>query len=579
MKKAKWALITMTSLIMIVVAAACGGAAAPETITVVETVVVEKEVQGETVTVVETVVVEKEVEKVVEVEVPAEPAAKSGTLVIAANKFPSGFEPHVNVAWESLYIMSAVYDTLVYMDPETGNIVPGLATSWEVSDDGTTYTFHLRDDVTFHDGTPFNAEAVKFNLDRMVNPETKSQKAGSLLGPYESSEVIDEYTVQVNLSESYSFLLEGLSLNYTAMYSPAAVEQWGADYAIHQVGTGPFMIKEVEVDDHITLVPNPDYNWAPEFFENQGPPYLEEITWIFLPEPATQLPALEAGDADITLSFPPSDSGQLLSQGNLDLRITNLVGQPLYWFMNVEKSPTDDIRVRKAILYGTDRETAINIVLRGMYPVANGPMTAASAEYNPEVEGMYPYDPEAAKALLEEAGWTDSDGDGIRDKDGEPLTISMILQGWGFIGPLGEVLQAQLREIGINVEAEQLSFPAQMEAAGSGERNMAVMGGSGFFSDDTLSGFFHSSNADGGFNWSKVRDPELDAMLDQGAQTLDPEARQEIYNQVQMKIMEDALILPVYDYVFITGLNDRVQGIVWDRTGLVPYFNEAYIAQ
>ena len=531
----------------------------------------------------ETVTEQIEVTRIVEgetitelVEVTATPTARGGQVVLGTNKFPSGMDPHREVAWEILYVLSAVYDTLVYQN-EAGEFVPGLATSWDVSDDGQTYTFQLREGVTFHDGTPFNAEAAKYNFDRMVAPDTRSQKAAGLLGPYESSEVIDEYTIQVNLSESYSPLLEGLSLTYTGMASPTAIEEWGEEYQLHQVGTGPFIFQEYNPESHLTLVANPDYAWGPEIFENQGTPYLEEVRWIFLPESASRLPALEAGDVDIALSFPPSDANQLLSQPDLDLRITNLIGQPLYWFMNVERSPTDDIRVRQALLHGLDRQTAVNIVLRGFYPVATGPLTAVTTDYNPAVADVYPYDLERANALLEEAGWVDSDGDGIRERDGQPLTIDMVLQSWGEIAPLGEVLQAQMRELGIQVEAELLSWPAQLEVGTSGEANMTVMGGSGFFADDSLRGFFHSDNIENGFSWSRLRSDELDGLLEAGARATNPEERKEIYDQVQTLIMDEALILPVYDYVFMTGFNTRVKDVKWSRTGLVPYLNDAYV--
>ncbi len=531
--------------------------------TIVEQVEVTRIVAGETITEM--------------IEVTAPPPARGGRIVLGANKFPSSIDPHRAVAWEVLYVLSAVYDTLVYQN-DAGDFVPGLATSWDISEDGRTYTFELRQDVTFHDGEPFNAEAVRANLQRMVAPETRSQKAASLLGPYQSSEALDEYTIQIHLSEPYSALLEGLSLTYTGMASPAALEQWGEDYQLHQVGTGPFIFQEYNPESHLLLAPNPAYAWGPELFDNRGAPYLEEVRWIFLPEPAARLPALEAGDVDVALSFPPADANQLLSQAGLDLRITHLVGQPLYWFMNVEKSPTDDIRVRQALLHGTDRQTAVNIVLRGFYPLATGPLSAVTPGYNPQVAELYPYDVERARALLEEAGWVDSDGDGFREKDGQPLRLDMVLQSWDQIAPLGEVLQAQMRDLGIQVDAELLSFPGQLEVAAAGAAHLTVMGGSGFFADDSLRGFFHSDNIENGFSWNRLRDPELDALLEAGARTTGAAQRQEIYDQVQMMIMDQALIIPVFDYVFMTGMNSNVQGITWSRTGLVPYLNEAYMA-
>jgi peptide/nickel transport system substrate-binding protein len=153
----------------------------------------------------------------------------------------------------------------------------------------------------------------------------------------------------------------------------------------------------------------------------------------------------------------------------------------------------------------------------------------------------------------------------------------MTLQSWGQVGPLGEVLQAQMRQLGIRVETELLSWPGQIEVGTSGAAHMTVMGGSGFFADDSLRGFFHSDNIDDGFSWSRVRDPELDALLEAGARALNATERKQIYDQVQVMIMDQALILPVYDYVLMTGINTRVKDITWSRTGLVPHLNDVYI--
>jgi ABC-type transport system substrate-binding protein len=167
-----------------------------------------------------------------------------GRIVYGLTLAPTGIDPHINASAELGIPLTSVYDTLVYQDPKTGEFVPGLAQKWEVSEDGRVYTFYLRRGVKFHDGTPFNAEAVRFNLDRITSPDLASQKARFMLGPYERTEVVDEYTVRIVLKEPFAPLLDSLSQVYLAMASPTAVQQWGNEYQVHQVGTGPFVFVE-----------------------------------------------------------------------------------------------------------------------------------------------------------------------------------------------------------------------------------------------------------------------------------------------------------------------------------------------
>jgi len=542
----------------------------PQTVTVRETVVVNQTVEK---------TVEKIVQQTVEVPVEPTPVAKGGKVVMGTDKNPSGIDPHVQVAWDVLRLLGPVYDTLVWLDPNTNEFVPGLAESWTVSPDGLEYTFTLRSDVTFHDDTPFNAEAVKVNIDRILSPDTKSQAAKGLLGPVESVAVIDEFTVQFKLAEPFAFFLHGLSMPFVAMASPTALQQWGADdYQMHQVGTGPFIFAEYVPKDHLTLVRNEKYNWAPSIFEHQGPAYLEEIVWRFLPEEATRLPALETGDVQLAFSMPPIDANRVMNDPALKLYTQYLVGQPLYYFMNTKKAPTDDIRVRQALEYAVDQQSILNAAMRGLYLPSYGPLSASTFEFAEQVKGMYSYDLEKAKALLDEAGWT-AGADGIRSKDGQPLTLLMASQSWGFISSIAPMVQGQLRQAGVDVQIEQMTYPAQMQAAAEGSKHLTVMGGSGFFAADALTGFFASENADSGFNWSKVQDPELDALLESGAQAMDVDQRKAIYGDAQVRIMEQALIIPIYDYALLVGSSQSLKGLRWDITGLTPWVYDAYMSE
>jgi len=533
---------------------ACGPTPTPEKIVVKETVPV------------------KQTEQVV---VTATPAPKGGKITYGLTLVVSAIDPHQGLSSELGIFLTSVYDPLVWQTPE-GKFVPGLAERWEVSPDGKVYTFYLRKGVKFHDGTPFNAEAVKFSLDRIVSPDLKSQKAINMLGSYDHTEVVDEYTVKVHLKEPYAPFLDSVSQVYIAMVSPTAVQKWGAEYRDHQVGTGPFMIKEYVAKDHITLVKNPDYNWAPEFMGHQGPAYLDEITFRFYPDAATRAPALEAGEADVMGEVPPQDAARLQASGKFVLMPTKIPGQSLQFFLNTQKFPTDDIRVRQAMLYAVDREAVVNAVFRAFSPVAWGPLSAATPFYSKVVEGMYAYDPNKAKALMAEAGFRDTNGDGIVEKDGQPAEVELILMSWGNVPEVGQMIQAMLRQIGINAKTQLLTYPAAVQAAREGQHNMIPQAVSS--SDpDILRTFFHSRNIAAGLNWAKFGDAEMDEWLDDAVRTTDPAKRAELYARIQKKIMDEALVLPIRDYVNLNVASVRVKGLRYSLQGWFPWLYDVYV--
>jgi len=510
---------------------------------------------------------------------PPAPTAQpsGGKLTYGLTLAPSGIDPHVDASSELGIPLTSVYDPLVWLSPE-GTFVPGLAERWEISADGRVYTFTLRRDVKFHDGTPFNAEAVRFSLDRIADPATKSRKAIGMLGPYDHTEVVDDYTVRVHFKEPYAPFLTSLSTVYLAMVSPSAVQKWGEEYQFHQVGTGPFIFKEYVPKDRLVLVRNPDYNWAPSFFNHQGAAYLDEVVFRFYTDPATRALALESGEADVMGEIPPLDASRLDDDPAYTLMPVAIPGQPLQFFLNTQRPPLDDLLVRQALLYAVDREAIVRTIFKGYSPVAYGPLSRPTFAYDPAVEGRYAYDPQKAAELLEAAGWTDSDGDGIRDRDGQPLQLDVILMGWGYIPEVGQMLQDQLQQVGVTLNSQKMTFSNALGAVREGNYHLVPF----LFSSsdpDILRSCFHSANVEGGFNWSKVVDPELDALLEEGMQTLDEAARQEIYAQIQQRIMDQAMILPIRDYVNLNATHSYVQGLRFDRQGWFPWLYEVSVTR
>ncbi len=489
-----------------------------------------------------------------------------GRIVYGLTLSPSGIDPHINASSELGIPLTSVYDTLVYLDPETGTFVPGLAERWEVSADGLVYTFHLRRGVTFHDDTPFDAEAVRFNLERITSPGLASQKAHFMLGPYERAEVVDEYTIRIHLSEPFSPLLDALSQVYLGMASPAAVERWGDEYQLHQVGTGPFIFAEYVPGDHLLLRRNPDYEWGPSVYRRDTA-QLEEIEFRFFTDPATRSPALETGEADVMGEIPPQDFARLEASADFRVEPVSIPGASLMIFMNTTRPPLDDIRVRQALLYGTDRRAIIATVFRDTSPVAYGPLAAATVGYEPAVQSYYPYDPAQAAALLDEAGWSDTDGDAVRDRDGEPLLLDFYLMGWGYMPEVGQLLAAQWAELGVGVNSQVVSYPEALQVASKGQHHLIPFNLSGH-DPDILRKFFHSR---AGFNWAKVNDGEMDDWLETAVRTSNQTERTTLYSRVQLQVMDQALVLPVRDYVNLNGASNRVQGLRFDAQGWFPW--------
>jgi len=237
-----------------------------------------------------------------------------------------------------------IVDPLVWQT-RPGQFAPGLATSWTASPDATTYTFRLRNDVKFHDGTPLTAEAVKVTFDRIVDPETKSQTAFSFIGPYDRTEVVDPFTVRVRFKSPYAAFLDGASSPYLGILSPAAVKRYGKDFGpVVFVGSGPFMLQSYHADAEVNLIRNPNYNWASRIFQHNGPPYLQRIVFRIIPEDATRLATLETGETLFIEDVPTSDYQRLRNARNFALLEIPQAGSGWSVMMNQQRAPRGDAR-------------------------------------------------------------------------------------------------------------------------------------------------------------------------------------------------------------------------------------------
>jgi peptide/nickel transport system substrate-binding protein len=498
------------------------------------------------------------------------PSAPAGTLVYGLTLAPTGMDPHLNASSELGIPLASVYDTLVFLDAESGAFVPGLAERWSVSPDGREYTFTLRRDVRFHDGTRFDAQAVRANVDYTLNPDHHSQKAAFMLGPLNRVEVVDDFTVTFVLDEPYAPLLDSLSQVYLGMASPAALSKWGPEYQFHQVGTGPYRFVEYVPNDHLTLQANPDYAWAPGIYRKPRPS-IETIIFRFYTDPATRALALESGEADIVGEIPPQDAARLTSEGGFALHPVPIPGQPLQFLFNTARPPTDDLAVRQALLLGTDRSAIVQTIFGATSPVARGPLSAANLGL-PSGAGLPAYDPARAANLLEAAGWTIDAATKLRARDGQTMELVVIVPPWGNNPEVAQLLQADWSRLGIRVRLQAVaSFGQLKEAQVAGEYN--AIGVNLFGTDpDLLRPFFTTG---GSYNWANVQSADLDRLLLAGSQmTLDPEKRASLYAEAGQLILDQALLLPIRDYVNLVVANPRVLDLRFSAQGWFPHLIE-----
>jgi peptide/nickel transport system substrate-binding protein len=550
----KWLALLAVLVIASILFAACGPAPTPEVVEVeVEKVVtqivqemveVEKEVtkivEGtpEIVTVIETQVVEQEVEVVVTAtpEPAPEPTAtidasspQQSRVIEIANAYNlRGCDMHKrgNSTTHQQACGAPILDTLITLDAK-GPMVPSLAESWEVSEDGTVYTFNLRQDVKFHDGTDFNAEAVKINFERIMDPDTGAVMQ-AVFSNITSIETPDDYTVVVTLETPDINFPIALVQFSTGIYSPAALEEYGDDIDTNPVGTGPFKFVSFLPEDQ-RHERNEDY-WG-------GAPYLEGMHVQVIPDHISRMLALESGTVDAALWVPEVEIDRLVEAG---FNMQSEPGQNWTAFnLNPNNPPLDDIRVRQAIMMALDREAFMEPVWHGRAIVNRTGLPPESPYFDESIE-PWEYNPERAMELLEEAGWMPTGSGGIREKDGELLELYFPV-GADIPRPqVALIAQDQLRQVGIALDVSVIETFSFYEKTYNCEHDMTYSSNSFITLDPALYfNDFHSENAN--VPWC-FPDPELDALIEEGRSITDEARRQEVYSEIQQMLIDKATV-------------------------------------
>jgi peptide/nickel transport system substrate-binding protein len=493
---------------------------------------------------------------------PAAVKAKGGRLVVALDQVPPTLDPHGSPSAVTFEMTSSVFETLLYLDKDR-KLQPYLAESYEASSDGKTYTFKLRKDVKFTDGTPFNAESVKYNFDRIVDPAYKPGGSLSALAGYDKTEVVDEFTARVTFKSPNAPFLTYAAGGTLGMMSPTATKAQTAEQVTQvPVGSGPFKIKELVASDHATLVRNEDYNRRAPGSDHDGPAYLDEVYFKFVPEGATRATTLESGESQLIHNIPPQTLGRFEGAQGFKVDKPAYVGTPRIGAVNVKLFPTDDPAVRKAIQLATNKEAIINNSYKGVGTVAYAPLTAGTLD-NSQFKTLYPYSPDQAKKTLEDAGWK-AGSDGIRSKDGKrlELVINAIDTGAGIDNYI-QLIQAQWREVGIDAKIKAQARAPWYEDNYKCATNIIPY----FLRSGDLDGIYtvaHSSTIGTNFNFACYNNPEVDKLLTDGKAETDPQKRQQIYLNAEKKVMEDAALLPLVDELSVWGYKSTVSGLMFN---------------
>lgn len=497
-----------------------------------------------------------------------------GTLRIAIGADANGLDPESVLNNNAGYVMSAIYDGLTSYKPGTTQVGPGLAESWDVSPDAGKYTFHLRKGVRFHDGTPFNADAVVAWLDRLLNKQNphyygNQQGIDSFVdftfGGIKSYTKTDDSTVVLQLKGPDATLLTNLAMAWSAVTSPAAVEKYGFGLQQHPVGTGPFSFVEWVPNDHITLKANPDY-WG-------GKPHLSQIIYQVVPDPSTALLKLRGGEIDVLTDVAPEQVAVVKQDSSLQL-ITQPGLAVLGVALPTDHKPFDDKRVRQALNYAVDKQNLNKYLFAGLADPMKAPM--AAVEWGASTS-LTPYNQDIAKAkqLLKDAGY----GSGLN----LTMWVYNTTRGYNPAGgaKLGTALQSDFQKAGVTVTLQQLEWTAYLaKVRNRAQSEMALTGWSGDNGDpDNFVSPLYGTSGIPTSNQSHYSNPEVDKILAQARATRDQSQRTQLYQQMQKTVWDDAPWVWLNTVEQVRAATSKVHGMVLNPTQMYFGMHQVWLGK
>jgi peptide/nickel transport system substrate-binding protein len=471
-------------------------------------------------------------------------------IVVGLLAEPVTMDPPQITDLNSTRVIKRMFEGLTAQELGTYKIVPGLAQTWDISKDGLTYTFHLRPNVKFHDGTPLTAEAVKFCFDRQMNDQGPFYATGTypyvkgFLGNVAGVEVVNPGTVQIRLKSPLTPFLQYLAHHSLYIYSPEALKKWGKDVVKHPVGTGPFKLETWEPGVRVVLTRNDQY-WG-------GAPKIRQAIYVPIIEAQARLSAIKTGEIDMTMDVPPDSLQDLRKDPDVVVAEAN---SSAVWYvaLNTRHPVLKDKRVRQALNYAVQKDAIIRDILKGTAIVATTPLSPVYGPYHEDKTARYPYDPEKAKALLKEAGYA----------SGFDVTFFVPESGSGMQSPveMGTVIQANLAAVGVRAKIQTMEWGAYLKKY-LDSPDMAEMSWNPSIGDpDHMMYMLLSSDRfPPAFNAGYYQNPRVDELLRKGRTTIDDRERIPLYREAQRLVMEDAPWIFVDHGKQVIVYRKRVQG-------------------
>jgi peptide/nickel transport system substrate-binding protein len=484
---------------------------------------------------------------------PAQAPVRGGTLRVGWIPGAKTLDPHLSVQFPERFVIYMICNTLVGLD-RSFNVVPELARAWQVSPDGKRVTFQLQPGVKFHDGTDLTAEAVKWNLERILDPQTKSPQRSQLEPAVASVSAPDPHTVVVELKRPFAPLLAALGERPGFIVSPAAVKKQGESFGRSPVCTGPFRVTEWIADSRVTLERFADY-WE------KGKPYLDKVVFQVVPDPTVRITMVRTGEVDIATDVDAKDVPGLAREPGL--KVSELK-PPARWTAlqwQVDKPPFNNKALRQAIAWAIDRTELKDVLLMGFGEPARGPVVPGLWWFNTSLKGIGT-DVEAAKRKLAEAGHPG----GFRHKFSVSNTPQWIRQ--------TELLQAQLQRIGVTLELELVNPADQYAQVVQRKINWTHTNWTQRADPNGLLYILYHSK--GFANTTGYSNPRVDELLDRAAAMYEPERRKPLYHEAEQLIVDDV------PYVFLDYTADfavmgrKVQNWSW-VPDLVPRFRDLWL--
>ncbi len=497
-----------------------------------------------------------------------------GTLNVGLATDASIIDPSITGSSVTALITRNIVDSLVGQ-AEDNKFTPWLAESWDINGDNTVYTFHLRQGVTFSDGTPLDAAAVKYNFDRILDPKTTSSYAKSLLGPIDKIEAPDSRTVVIRYRQSFAPLLQGLSLPYLGIQSSAYLQKTQSTTNT-VIGSGPYVLDNFTKGSGSKLSRRADYNWGPGYAAHKGAAHFDQIVFKYLPEASVRLGALASGQLQAIDAVPPANYRSVQGNGKLQVVTRENPGVNSAYFLNTSKGPFQDVKVRQAFQSAVNGPAAVKAAFFGTLKPADNILGPSTLYYDKDIPRSWGFDLGKANRLLDEAGWSQKDADGVRKKDGNRLTLHYVYDSTSLAATevtLAQAVQYQVRQAGFDLQLDPVDAGGWTARTNANDYDLVS-----FFyvraEPDILRTVFHSAYIPpSGQNASRVK--SLDEKLTKAVGASDAE-RKKLYAEIQKEVIDQAYAVPLFVAAYQLGASKDLHGISW-ATNAKPNFYDAWL--